>query len=374
MKTAEIRKQLHHEPELSGDESKTSAFIRDQLEKLGIKEIYHSFSQHSLIAVIEGENPGKTILFRCELDALPIEESNDFNYRSSVDGISHKCGHDGHMAILLSLAEKLINTPPKNGQFLLLFQSAEETGEGARAVLNSGIFEEFTIDHVIALHNVPGYPLGSIVCKEGAFTPSVESFTVHLKGKTSHAGEPDKGKNPAVCIAQIINFMKSFHEPDQTSAQYFVVAPIHIEMGEKAFGTSAGEAEIGYTIRANDFDEFNKTKQSIVGKIHELAKEDDLVSSIEWLEPFAANENNPEVVNQIKIAAKKLEFEYIDKEFPFDWGEDFGLFTQNYKGAMFGLGAGENTPSLHDANYDFPDELIEKGEKMFYELANELSQ
>ena len=188
-----IRKQLHAQPELSGKEEKTSQLIAEYLERVGIKKIYRHISHHSLIAEITGNNPGPVVLFRCELDALPIEELNHIDYRSQVAGISHTCGHDGHMSIMLGFACELLKQPPDKGRILLLFQSAEETGQGAKALLDSGFLKNYDIDSAFALHIMPGYDQGAIICKEGNFTPAVESLNIELIGKTSHAAEPEKG-------------------------------------------------------------------------------------------------------------------------------------------------------------------------------------
>ncbi len=374
MDLKEIRRQLHQEPELSGNEKKTAQYIDNKLREIGIDKIHNQFSQHSLLAEINTGKSGKTILFRCELDALPIREKNNLTYQSQQGGISHKCGHDGHMAIMLGLANNLVEHPPAKGRFLLLFQSAEETGEGAASIIKSGFLNQFEIDYTIAMHNVPGYPKGSIICKPDSFTPSVESFEVRLEGETSHAGEPDKGKNPALCVAEIIEFMHQLHHSDQRSESYFVVAPIHINMGEKAYGTSAGEANIGYTIRTFEHEKLNAFKNKITEKINERAHDHQLSASITWKEAFAANKNDANLVQIIEQVAKDKNLEYVEKEKPFDWGEDFGIFTQQITGAMFGLGAGKETPPLHDAYYDFPDDIASSGVQVFYELAIKMNK
>lgn len=369
-----IRKYLHQNPEVSGKESRTAEFIVEKLNELGVQTIHHGFSQQSVIAEINPDSEGKTILFRCELDALPIQEKNQFDYSSKTNGVSHKCGHDGHMTVMLGLAQTLIENQPEQGKFLLLFQSAEETGKGAKAVLESRFLDQFDIDFAVALHNVPGFPLSSIICKEDVFTPSVESINIELIGRTSHAGEPDKGINPSKAISDIINYFDSLHQPDMEKANYFVVAPIHITMGEKAYGTSAGRGEIGYTIRSTDFEYFNTQKENIVRKINEIVSKHNLEYELNWLESFSANINNKEVVETIEKSSKNLDLKYINKPTPFDWGEDFGLFTQHYKGAMFGIGAGEGSYNLHDDRYDFPDEIIPNAIQMFVELAKQLSK
>lgn len=369
-----IRKYLHQNPEISGKESKTAEFVVKKLKEFGVQTIHQRFAQNSLIAEIDGDSEGKTILFRCELDALPIQEENDFDYHSKNEGVSHKCGHDGHMTIMLGLAKALIENKPEQGKFLILFQSAEETGKGAKAVLESRFLDQFDIDFAVALHNVPGYTKSSIICKEDVFTPSVESIKIELIGRTSHAGEPDKGINPSNAIAEIINYFDSLHQPNMDKSNYFVVAPIHISMGEEAYGTSAGNGAIGYTIRSTDFEYFKSQKKQIEVKLDEIASKNNLEYKLSWLESFSANINNKDVVEMIENSCKKLNLNYINRSIPFDWGEDFGLFTQHYDGAMFGIGSGENAFNLHDDRYDFPDDIIPDAVNLFKELAKQLSK
>lgn len=368
MELVELRKYLHQHPELSSNEQKTAAFVSDKLKEVGVKKVYQNFSEHTVLAEIEFPQPGETVLFRAELDALPIPEKNTFSHRSDFSNISHKCGHDGHMTILLGLAEKLVQEQNFSGKVLLLFQSSEEIGKGAQAILDSEILNHYTIQHVFALHNVPGFPLGSIVCKSGAFTPSVESLDIVLAGKESHAGMPENGINPAASLAKIIQYFEHLHQPEKK--QHFLATPIQINMGKAAYGTSAGNAIISYTFRGNDPVHFKKQKESIAKKIQEIVKKTQgLQVSLEWKEAFAANTNNQDAYKTIKKVAAENQFPFIEKEKPFSWGEDFGSFTQSYSGAMFGLGAGENTPELHNPDYDFPDALLEKGIAMFYSLA-----
>src|SRR5699024_1152027 len=138
-----IRHYLHQHPEVSGKESRTAKFIIKKLKELGIRNVHTDFSKTAVLAEIDGKQPGKTVLFRCELDALPIQEVNDeLEYKSICDGVSHKCGHDGHMTIILGLAEALLKNTPDKGKVLLLFQPSEENGRGAKAILESGKLKE----------------------------------------------------------------------------------------------------------------------------------------------------------------------------------------------------------------------------------------
>lgn len=374
MDLIKIRHHLHQHPELSGEEFQTSAFVEAKLREIGVEKIHKNFSKTALLAEIGSSNATKTILFRAELDALPIQEINeDLKYKSKSNGIAHKCGHDGHMTILLGLAQKIITQNLKSSRVLLLFQASEENGKGAKEVLDSKIFKNFDIDFVFALHNVPGFPMGSIISKPEIFTPSVESLDIQLLGKTSHAGMPEKGINPALVLAKLIRFFEELHQPDKTKENYFLSSPICISMGEKAYGTTPGEAEISYTFRAFDHSFFESQKKKIEETSQKIIAEMiGLKSEFIWKEAFAANKNDKQAYQWIKKAAEENKLEFREKEFPFDWGEDFGLFTQNYPGAMFGLGAGKNHPELHNPDYDFPDELLEIGINMFHSLIKQI--
>jgi amidohydrolase len=365
------RHLLHSKPELSGQEIQTSAFVVSQLKLIGVSKIHTGFSQCSVLAEIDGQQSGQTLLFRCELDALPIQEVNDFAHRSTHKGISHKCGHDGHIATMLAFSEKLVEKPIQNGKILLLFQSAEENAEGAKSIIASGFLEQFAIDFVFSYHNIPSLPLGAIACKKSIFTPSVESFCIKLTGKKCHASQPSQGINPAIAIADFIRFINTLHQSDKTESDYFVATPIYISMGEKTYGISAGCAEIGYTIRTFDSRVLEQFKQKIVNTITSICKSEGLSFHISWFEAFKSNNNAPEAFEYIKSAAAQNDLPFIEMNQPFDFGEDFGLFTDTYKGAMFGIGSGIDCPALHTNDYDFPDELIDIGSNLFYVLSTQ---
>lgn len=371
MDLIKIRHHIHRNPEISGEEDETAQFILKKLKGLSLDKIHNDFYENAILAEIDSGAEGKTVLFRCELDALPIQETNtDLSYKSKKKGVAHKCGHDGHMAMLLGLAQKLVDQRPETGKVLLLFQPAEENGTGAKGVLNSQKLEEFEIDFVFALHNVPGYPLGSIVSKPGSFTPSVESLEVDLLGKPSHAGMPENGINPAVAIAELVQFYQTLHQPDRERDDYFLSTPVHIKMGKSAYGTAAGRGLLGYTFRSENHDFFARQKERIVEETQEIAwKTEGLKNKLNWKEGFEANKNDEKAFQMIKKAASKNSLKFVQKESPFSWGEDFGALTQQYPGAMFGLGSGKNQPELHNPDFDFPDQILDQGIVMFYTLA-----
>lgn len=368
----QLRQELHKYPEVSGNEKETANRILLFLSKYSPTKMITNIGGNGILAIYKGKEDGKSILFRCELDALPIQEINSFDYKSIYEGVSHKCGHDGHMVILCGLAKTLHENSIEKGTVMLLFQPAEEDGNGAKRVLNDSKFESVKPDFAFALHNLPDYKKHQIIVKENTFTCAVNSMIIQLKGKTSHAGEPENGVNPALAIAEITTVFNSKINNNVASQKYCLITPIHINMGEKAYGVSAGYGEIHFTVRSNSNAQMKNIETELEETTKEIASKYKLDLDIDWTQSFQANENNSEAVNYIRTSASNLNLDILEKEQPFTFGEDFGIFTQHFKGAMLGLGSGENTPSLHNPDYDFPDEIIETGIKLFHQITKEI--
>ncbi|MGA9638114.1 amidohydrolase [Flavobacterium sp.] len=369
----ELRKTLHKYPEVSLSEKETAKRIISFLENYPPDEIRTEVGKTGILAIYKGQKPGKTVLFRCELDALPIEEINTFEHKSTIEGVSHKCGHDGHMAILCGLATQLHFQRPETGQVVLLFQPAEEDGRGAVRVYADPKFTSLKPDFVFALHNLPRYNQNQIVVKNNTFTCAVNSIIIKLKGKTSHAGEPEKGINPALALAEITNKFQQHIQADITKDNFCLISSIYIKMGKKAYGISAGAGETHFTVRTDKNEQMKKIEATLEDTTRKIAKKHHLDCSIKWTQNFHANENNPEAVDYVRKAAAMNHFDLLEKESPFTWGEDFGIFTQQFAGAMFGLGAGKDTPALHNPDYDFPDAIIPTGVAIFHQIAKQIT-
>ncbi|HSP11246.1 MAG TPA: amidohydrolase [Salegentibacter sp.] len=369
-KIREFRKELHKHPEISGNEDETRCRVK---EFIGINNPGKIIEfEGGGLAVIYEFSEGPVIMIRCELDALPIEETNAFDYRSCNKGVSHKCGHDGHMAIVAVLSLFLKEKPYKQGRVFLLFQPAEETGEGAKALMNDPGFQQLKPDYIFALHNLPGESMHSVILVEDYFSATVQSFKLELIGKHAHASEPEHGINPAEAISELISGFSSLQEKAPEKRNFALLTPVHINMGTKDYGISAGMGEMHYTIRTWDEDEMVRLKKRIRQQIDEVCKVENLKYSIEWFDYFPASKNDEQCNNHIKNAASRNGFATKSRPFPLKFGEDFGWYSQKYKSAMFGIGAGENTPALHHADYDFPDELLETGIKMFSGIIDQI--
>jgi amidohydrolase len=366
-----LRKELHKYPEVSGKEINTAKRIISFLEKYAPDEIISNIGTTGILAIYKGKAVGKTILFRCELDALPIDEINIFEHRSVNKGVSHKCGHDGHMAILCGLAMELYLQRPETGTIMLLFQPAEENGSGAKKVLNDPKFI-YKPDFAFALHNIPGYKKNQIVVKNNTFSCAVNSLIIKLKGVSAHAGEPQMGINPALAIAKITTQFNDLIQADISNDNYCLITPIYSKMGKKAYGVSADTAEIHFTVRSDSNKQMKAIEATLVGVAESIATAFQLKCKISWTQSFRANENSTEAFNHVKKAVDSTNLDLLEKETPFTWGEDFGLFTQHFSGAMFGLGSGTETPALHNPDYDFPDEIIPTGITLFHQISKQI--
>lgn len=367
-----LRHELHAIAEVSGQEKKTAEKISSFLESTNPDQIITEIGGAGILARYQGKKEGPTIMIRCELDALPISEENDFDYVSKNEGTGHKCGHDGHMAIACGLAQLIGNTKIERGQVLLLFQPAEETGEGAQRILNSKKFEEFSPDYVFALHNLPGYKKHQIVVKEGTFAAASVGLIIRLKGQTSHAAHPEEGRSPALAMSHLVQDLSAltqFYVPLDEAAKATV---IHARLGERAFGTSPGHAEVMATLRTYEDETLENLKHKAKRIAEGIADIFELELETEWVESFSVTQNDQKAVEVVRESAKNSNFNLLEKDTPFSWSEDFGHFTKEFKGAMFGLGAGRDQPALHASNYDFPDDIIETGIKMFAGIINQL--
>ncbi len=371
-KLIKFRKHLHHFPELSGNESVTSKTIIDFIESTNPSEIVENIGGYGVAAVYSSGNDGPTILLRADMDALPIQESNQFEYRSTVKDVAHLCGHDGHSAILTGVAHMLGQVSLAKGKVVLLFQPAEEVGRGAAAVIDDPKFKIVKPDYAFALHNLPGFERGEVFIKENTFASASTGLIVKIKGLSSHAAHPEDGNNPDKALAQIIlglNFINKFQNDFD---DFSLLTIIHAKLGEIAFGTTPGNATLMATLRTYLDSDMKKLKREVESTIRNVCKEHKLQCDIEYTEEFPATVNNQECVSAIANSASKQDISLHNLHEPFRWSEDFGHFTQISKAALFGIGSGKNHPQLHNEDYDFPDQIIEPSISIFLGIVEEL--
>jgi len=318
--------------------------------------------------VYNGASPGKTVLIRAELDALPIQDVNeDIPYRSVHDGVGHKCGHDGHMTILAGVAQTLASRPAK-GRVILLFQPDEETGTGARACHAHENFQHIRPDFAFALHNLPGFSKGKILCKTGTFASAVKYFAIRMTGAEAHSAQPETGVSPSFALAELTLSAQEVQAKYDRPDAYALIVPIFNQMGVQSSGVCPGKGEAHFTLRSGSGTTVKAMEAEFLEIARLIAGKHGLQLDVEVKEEFAETATSDMAFDLIKQAAAnaQLSFGLLDR--PMRWGEDFGEITGHYEGGMFGLGAGEEQPDLHTPSYDFPDDLLEIGIRMFSAL------
>ena len=362
-----LRREIHKRPEVSNAEYNTSERIINFIKKYNPDEII-KLGETGIAFAFNGKKKGKTVVFRSELDALPIQEKSGVEYTSINDHIAHSCGHDGHMAILSGLAQKISENRPTKGRVILLFQPAEEVEQGARDVVENQKFKKLRPDYIFALHNIPGFEKHKIILKKGSFASASKGMAFKLSGKTSHAAEPENGISPADAISQIIKRLHDLRDNKELFKDFVLLTIIHIQLGEISFGTSPGYAELRITLRAFENEDMELLTDNCEKIIKKISKAEKLSCEISYSEAFPATVNNDDCVGIVEQSAKQIDLDIQNIEKPFKWSEDFGYFTEKYDACYFGLGSGKDQPQLHNPDFDFPDDIIETGINLFYAI------
>jgi len=380
----QLRKYLHSHPELAFHEYGTTQYLTSFLKGLAnppeiVTDVGGGFLAIFDFNVDEAQKGNKTVIFRCELDAIPMIEGTECDHKSVHDGAAHGCGHDGHMTIICGLALLLSDfLVPSQGRVVLLFQPAEETGAGAQKMVESNhpVLSELLSSpdsSIFALHNVPGFPKGTIVLPHGnSFASASRGMYIKLGGAKTHACQPHLGKNPALAVCNIIQgllAMPTMHIPYDQKA---LVTVVGARIGEKAFGVSAGDAEVMVTLRATTNTALEALVKNGTSLVNGIAATYDLSASITFEDVFSATINDPKHALLVTHVGTELSMNLHWLQEAFPWSEDFGIFLQKTKGAMFGMGMGETHPPLHDEQYDFTDSELTTGITIFAKLVERI--
>ena len=366
-----LRQVLHAAPEVSGAERATAATICDFLRTSAPDGVVDGLGGHGLAVIYDSDRPGPTVMFRAELDALPITETGTSAHVSRNPGIAHLCGHDGHMAILAGLGLWLGANRPARGRVTLLFQPAEETGTGARAVLADPRFAALRPDWAFALHNMPGLPLGALAVAAGPASCASVGLRLHLGGREAHAAMPETGRSPAPALAAFMAGLSAHTIPAPMGPDFRLATLCHLRLGAPAFGIAPGEAEAFVTLRSCTDNALEGFEAEIRALAQDCAKGLDL--SITRHDHFNATENDPLAAAHVASAGHRLGMERAEFTFPMRASEDFGAFSATTRTALLFLGAGVAQPALHNPDFDFPDALIAPGCALFAEILRQIN-
>lgn len=350
------RHELHQAPEISGEEAQTARRIASELTMLGADRLWLNLGGHGVAAEFRGAEAGPTVLLRCELDGLPIREISALPYRSKIDGKGHLCGHDGHMVSLLGVA-MLLATRPRKGRVILLFQPAEETGAGAKSVIEDPRWPELRPDFAFAYHNVPGRPLGEIGLRAGPGNCASRGMQILMEGKSSHAAAPEDGVSPARAMAALMTALPALSHGIISQDDFALATLTHAKLGEPTFGIAPADGELRVTLRSMT----NERMETLIADALALvdAHATGLAVQTHWHDVFRSVVNDAEATKIAHSAAVKLGFNCHHMATPMRWSEDFGrIGDDGAQAAMLYVGAGETCPQLHNPDYDFPDALL----------------
>lgn len=375
------RRDLHQNPQTKYEEEYASALVAQKLTEWGIP-FKKGIAKTGIVATIKGQRneSGKGIGLRADMDALDILEKSGQPHASKIPGKMHACGHDGHTATLLAVAKYLNETKNFDGEVNLVFQPAEEGGNGADKMIEEGLFKDFKIDYMFGVHNWPGVPMGKIGMRPGPLLASVDEFHVTVKGYGGHAAMPHATIDPVVVTSQIVTALQSVVARNVDPIDTVVVSVTNFHAGSGAFNIIPDEAKLIGTVRAFN----NETREKVIARMKSIIESiaTSMGASVEMNFMFHnyATVNNP-VATELaaKAAAVVVGEANVDTNTPPSMGgEDFSAYLRQKPGAFIFIGQGvpeKDSPhnkGLHHPGYDFNDEIIPIGVSYFATLVEQV--
>jgi len=352
-KTIELRHVLHEHPELSMQERQTKGILMQFLKENTSFELVDQGNWFYAVKHSARDAADK-VAFRADMDALPMEETIKVPYGSQSPGISHKCGHDGHMAALCGLAMELEQVCLSKTIYLF-FQPAEETGQGA--LLCKSLLQQKGIAQIYAFHNLSGYPEGLLVYHPDVTQPASEGLIISLTGKASHAAEPEKGKNPAHVLSAIALYAEDMANREQNHLLLCTITGM--QMGNGDFGISPGYGELCMTLRSDEEEKMQELKRRIIDYAGLQSEEAGLKMDFQTCDYFPETRNHPGCLDNVIQAAERADVPAMEMNSMWRPSEDFGYYLKECPGAMFYIGNGEYYPPVHTEMYDFNDRILE---------------
>lgn len=342
-----IRERLHAIPEYSHKEEKTAEVVLEYLTKTEPDRLFRNIGGYGIIAEYKGNRPGPSKMFRCELDAINTDE-----------GCKHLCGHDGHMAILIGLAGKLHENRDFAGSVYLLFQPAEEIGEGAALMVKDMKDLNLKFDYLFALHNNPNYELNQVVIHRGTYAAASVGMELSFTGEASHAAYPEQAKSPTDAIFSVISELKRLNNSTGIFDGFVLSTVVNVEIGEANYGVTPGNGVLRLTLRGFKDAGLEKLCSTVEGLAAGFAKRDKLDLKISYHDRFPATVNTDMANNMVVRAAESTGHKVVYVDEPGRGSDDFCHFTTGSQASYFDIGNGLGTPDIHKPEYRFSDEIL----------------
>ena len=367
------RRDIHSHPEIAFEEHRTAKLVADKLESFGL-EVETGIAGTGVVGTLKKGTGNRSIGLRADLDALLINETNDFPHKSKVPGKMHACGHDGHTTMLLGAAKYLAEKGNFDGTINFIFQPAEENEGGGKVMIDEGLFDKYPVESVYGMHNIPGMPVGSFAMKPGPIMASFDIFNLKIIGKGGHAAMPHTAIDPIIIGTKIVDAYQSivsrYIDPQQP-----VVLSVTQFHGGDAYNVIPNEIEMKGTIRC-----FSSTVQLAMEK-----QMKQITSSIcsaygadyefEYEHRYPATVNSEDEVEVSAKVAKEISGEDMVSLSPTPsmGSEDFAFMLQEKPGSYIWIGNGDQEGScmLHNPGYDFNDEILPIGATYWVNIAEE---
>ena len=366
------RRDLHAHPELLYDVHRTAASVAEKLKSFGCDEVVPGIGRTGVVGVIRGRKAGggarKVIGLRADMDALPIEEANDFSYKSTIPGKMHACGHDGHTAMLLGAAKYLAETRNFSGTAIVIFQPAEEGGAGGKAMVGDGMMERFGIEEVYGMHNYPGLALGEFAIRPGPLMAAADRIVIEIEGKGGHAARPHFAVDTVLVGAQIINQIQSIvaRNVDPLEAAVVSICLFHAGNTDNVIPQTALLRGTARSLKPEVQDVLERRLHEVVEGTAQLhgAK-----AKLTYRRDYPVTRNHlAQTEFAANVAQEVVGKERVDTDVaPVMGAEDFSFMLEARPGAFIFVGNGESA-GLHHPAYDFNDEIIPVGSSYWVRL------
>ena len=369
----EWRHLLHRSPEFGFDEVFTSNFIADKLESFGIK-VVRGIGKTGVLGILQKGGGLNSIGLRADMDALKIQEQNEFAYRSQYDGMMHACGHDGHSAMLLGAAEYLADRVTFSGTVYFIFQPAEEHGKGARAMIKDGLFSDYNIDAVYGLHNLPGLPAGTFAIRPGSIMASESSFHIQLIGKGGHAAMPYMTVDIMLLASQIVVALQSIVSRNLNVLSKPAVVSVTEFLTDGTVNVLPSKISLKGDCRCFSDETLQHLEASMERVVAGLCASAGAEYTFDFETVFPTTVNHPEQTSvAIQVAEQVFGTGKVNGNCDrFTISEDFANMLEVRPGCYGLIGNGGEEGSgcaLHNPQYDFNDEILVEGVKYWVKLA-----
>ena len=370
---AELRHTLHQNPELKFEENNTARMVAQHLLELGY-QVTEGIASTGVMGELDTGREGPVIAFRADMDALPITEANTFAHRSLRDGLMHACGHDGHTATLLLAAEAIMALRHEMcGHIKLLFQPAEEGGNGADLMVKAGVLQNPKVDAIFGYHNRPGFPIGQLFVKPGSAMGGNDTYKVTIKGVSGHAAMPHLAVDPIYVGSSLVQQLQGLVSRHKSPLEAGVITVASFHAGDAA-NVIPGQAELLVNIRSDR----PSSRDALAGKLEQVTQgvcaAHGAQFQIEHLHEIPPLVNNQEwserllvIANEYVVSTDIQQLDYM----PTMGAEDFSFYLQEVPGCFFFVGNGDSA-YLHNERYDFNDQILPVAGGMFVALAKGL--